>query len=85
MTREGLEAAIWEHSPGLAATRTADRYAAMNAILAAADSYATAQCMTALALPDADAQAQRRAVLEAATRRPRTPRPSGGTHDRPAA
>jgi hypothetical protein len=71
MTREGLEAAIWEHSPGLAATRTADRCAAMKAILAAADDYATAQCAIALNAPDAVAQAQRRAELEAALYRPR--------------
>ena len=68
-TREQLEAVVWRNSPGLTASMTADRYAAMNAILAAADDYATAQCVIALNAPDAMAQAQRRAELEAALSR----------------
>jgi hypothetical protein len=71
MTREQLEAVIWRHAPGLNAGRTADRYAAMNAVLAAAGDYATAQCAIAIGAPDGPAQAQRRAILEAALRRPR--------------
>lgn len=73
MTREGLEAAIWEHSPGLAADRFADRFAAISAILTAADDYATTQCAIAINAPDAVAQARRRAELEAALCRPRRP------------
>jgi hypothetical protein len=76
MTREELEAAIWRNAPGLTAFLAADRYAAMNAILAAADDYATAQCVIALNAPDAAAQANRRAALEAAVRRPRIRRAS---------
>jgi hypothetical protein len=45
----------------------------MNAILAAADGYATAQCAIAINAPDAVAQARRRAELEAALCRPRRP------------
>lgn len=71
MTREQLEAVIWQRAPGLAASMTADRYAAMNAILAAADDYATAQCALAIGAPDVVAQAQRRAELESALHRPR--------------
>jgi hypothetical protein len=70
-TREQLEAVVWRHSPGLNSGWPADRYAAMNAILAAADTYATAQCAIAINAPDGAAQAQRRADLEAALYRPR--------------
>ena len=68
MNRDDLEAVIWRHSAGLCATRTADRYAAMNAILAAARDYATDQCLTAINAPHAAEQAARRAVLERAAR-----------------
>ena len=68
MTREQLEAVIWRHARGLNSAMTADRYAAMNAILRAADDYATAQCAIAINAPDYRAQAQRRAELERAAR-----------------
>lgn len=68
MTIDELEAVIWRHAAGLCASRTADRYAAMNAILAVARDYATAQCITAINAPHAAEQAARRAVLERAAR-----------------
>jgi hypothetical protein len=65
MTREQLEAVVWRQMtrPG----RTPPG-AAVDAILAAADDYATAQCVIAAGSPDMPRlQSARRAVLESAT------------------
>ena len=43
MTRDGLEYVIWRKAVQLTASRPADRQAAMDAILAAADLYAAAE------------------------------------------
>ena len=60
-TREELEAVIWRHGVRKAVD--------VQAILLAADSYATAQCADAVS--ERTAQAQRRAELAAASK-PRT-------------
>jgi len=44
MTRDGLEYIIWRKAVQLTASRPADRQAAMDAILAAADVWAAAEC-----------------------------------------
>ena len=44
MTRDGLEYVIWRKAVQLTASRPADRQAAMDAILAAADVWAAAEC-----------------------------------------
>ena len=62
MNREQLEAVIWRHG----ARRAVD----VQAILLAADEYATAQCADAVS--ETTAQSRRRAVLAEATR-PRRP------------
>jgi hypothetical protein len=61
MTREELEAVIWRHGVRSAVD--------VQAILLAADWYATAQCADAVS--ETTAQSRRRAVLSEATR-PRT-------------
>ena len=68
-TREELEAVIWRHG----VRRAVD----VEAILLAADGYATAQCADAVS--ETTAQSRRRAELTEATRprTRRTPPPSG--------
>lgn len=69
MTRDELEAVIWRHG----VRRAVD----VQAILLAADGYATAQAVEAVS--ETTAQSRRRAVLSEATRprTRRTPPPSG--------
>jgi hypothetical protein len=65
MTREQLEAVVWRQLTRPGKTRLA---AAVDAVLSAADDYATAQCAIAVGTPDMPRlQSARRAVLEGAT------------------
>jgi hypothetical protein len=66
VTLDELEAAIWHELPRLSSGYAPDRCAAMNAVLDHIEDYATAQNAIF------GEQAIRRAVLEAATRAPRT-------------
>jgi hypothetical protein len=66
MNREELEAVIWRHVDGLAASRPADRYNAMGIILGAVSDYTTAQCAIAIGAPERRARNSRRAELEIA-------------------
>src|SRR5712664_1525218 len=71
MTRDELEAEIWRHWPTRGATATA----AVDAILAAADAYALAAY---------GVTADRRAVLDSATRPPGRARDGGRARDQRA-
>lgn len=78
MTRDELEAAVrsgltrrLSFGNATSSFATAEDNRLVNNILAAADDYATAQCAIAIDAPDGPAQAQRRAILEAALSRSR--------------